>query len=86
MHSKTHRQLVDTQVESKEDNDRDKSVGILKSSDVHPGKCPHSGIWVYLGECRETGQDFRPIVADGKGSQTPIPRVQGKSTPAEPQE
>ena len=35
MHSKTHRQLVDTQVESKEDKDREKSVGILKSSDVH---------------------------------------------------
>ena len=35
MHSGTHRQLVGTQVESKEDKDRDKSVEILKSSDVH---------------------------------------------------
>ena len=32
---KDHRQLVGTQVESKEDKDRDKSVENLKSSDVH---------------------------------------------------
>lgn len=87
MRSKIHRQLIGTQVESKEDKVRDQKFGNFQvprclSRLVAKGV---SGVQVYYEECREAGQDFRSIVASGKGNQPPAPRVHGRSDQTEPQ-